>query len=109
MGKAHQNHNKTAQPKSETNELATRKKINTMNRKQTPIEISTQIHISLLNSAMGGSLEFQHQNPPALSIQYSPIYSECTLLHNQPQEPRKATNKHCTVKRKILKKIIKPH
>jgi hypothetical protein len=34
MGKAHQNQKKTAQPKSETNELATWKKINT--RKQTP-------------------------------------------------------------------------
>jgi hypothetical protein len=36
MGKAHQNQKKTAQPKSETNALATRKKINIINRKQTP-------------------------------------------------------------------------
>jgi hypothetical protein len=36
MGKAHQIQKKTAQPESETNALATRKKINTINRKQTP-------------------------------------------------------------------------
>jgi hypothetical protein len=41
MAKAHQNKKKTAQPKSETNALATRKKIDIMNRKQTsPIQSS---------------------------------------------------------------------
>jgi hypothetical protein len=60
MGKAHQIQKKTAQPKSETNALATRK-INTINRKQTPsIQSSTQTHMDLWNSAMGDSLQFQH-------------------------------------------------
>jgi hypothetical protein len=36
MGKAHQIQKETAQPKSETNELATQKKINTIHRKQIP-------------------------------------------------------------------------
>jgi hypothetical protein len=36
VGKAHQNQKKTAQPERETNALATQKKINTINRKQTP-------------------------------------------------------------------------
>jgi hypothetical protein len=35
MGKIHQNKKKTAQPKSETIALGTRKKINTINRKET--------------------------------------------------------------------------
>jgi hypothetical protein len=50
MSKAHQNQKKPAQPKNETNALATRKKINTINR-------------------IGDSLQFQHRNSPALSIQ----------------------------------------
>jgi hypothetical protein len=55
MGKAHQNEKKTAQPKCETNAPATRK-INTINRKQTPpIQSSTQNHMDLWNSAMGDS------------------------------------------------------
>jgi hypothetical protein len=71
--------------KSETNELATQK-INTINRKQTPpIQSSTQTHMEPWNSAMGDSLQFQYQNPPALSIQDSPIHSERTLVHKQPQ------------------------
>jgi hypothetical protein len=37
MGKAHQNQKKTAQPKSETNALASRKMINAIKGKQTPI------------------------------------------------------------------------
>jgi hypothetical protein len=82
MDKAHQKKNKTAQPKSETNALATRKKINTINRKQTtPIQNSTQTHLDIWNSAMGDILQFQHRNPPALSIQDSPIHSERTLVH----------------------------
>jgi hypothetical protein len=80
--KAHQNQKKTAQPKSEGNALATRKKVNTINRKQTPpIQSSTQTHMALWNSAMGDSRQFQHRNPPALSIQDSPIHSERTLIH----------------------------
>jgi hypothetical protein len=60
MGKAHQIQKKTAQPKSETNELVTRK-FNDINRKQTPpIQRSTQTHMDLRNSAMGDSLQFQH-------------------------------------------------
>jgi hypothetical protein len=40
---------------NETNELATCKKTNTINRKQTPpIQSSTQTHNDLWNSAMGG-------------------------------------------------------
>jgi hypothetical protein len=86
MGKAHQNQKNTAQPKSETNAEAT--KINTIIRKQTPpVQSSTQTHIDLWNSAMGDSLQFQHQNHPALSIQGSPIYSERTLVHKQSQDP----------------------
>jgi hypothetical protein len=76
MGKAHQNQKKTVQPKSETNALATRKKINTVNRKQTPpIQSSTQTHMDICNSAMGDSLQFQHRNLPATSIQDSLRYS----------------------------------
>jgi hypothetical protein len=60
MGKAHQNKKKTAQPKSETNALATRKKINTINRKQTPPIQSNRTHMDLWNSAMGDNLQFQH-------------------------------------------------
>jgi hypothetical protein len=55
MGKAHQIQKKRAQPESETNEVATREKMNTINRKQTPpIQSSTQTHMNLRNSAMGG-------------------------------------------------------
>jgi hypothetical protein len=63
VGKAHQNQKKTAQPKSETKALATRKKSNTINRKQTPIQSSSETHMDLWNSAMGDSLQFQHRNP----------------------------------------------
>jgi hypothetical protein len=67
MGKAHQNQKKTAQPKSETNALATRKKIKNINRTQTPtIQSSTQTHMDLWNSAMADILQLQHRNPPAL-------------------------------------------
>jgi hypothetical protein len=59
MGKAHQNKKKTAQPEGEINALATRKKINTINRnKTTPTQSSTQTHMDLWNSAMGDSLQF---------------------------------------------------
>jgi hypothetical protein len=57
---------------------ATRKKINTVNRKQTSIQSSTHTHMDLWNSAMGYGLKSQHRNPPALPIQDSPIHSECT-------------------------------
>jgi hypothetical protein len=68
MGKAHQMQRKTAQPKNETNALATWK-INVINREQTPpIQSRTQTHMNLWNSAMGDSLQFQHRNPPVLSI-----------------------------------------
>jgi hypothetical protein len=63
--------------------------------KQTPpMQSSTETHMDLLNSAMGGSLYFQHQNPPALSIQDSLIRSERTLVHKQPQDPWRSTNEH---------------
>jgi hypothetical protein len=56
MGKAHQIQKKTALPKTEISGLAARK-INTINRKQTPpIQSGTQIHMDLWNSAMGDSL-----------------------------------------------------
>jgi hypothetical protein len=45
-------------------------------------------------AAMVGSLQFQHRNPPALSIQDSPIHSERTLVHKQSQNPWRSTNKH---------------
>jgi hypothetical protein len=66
MGKAHQNEKKTAQPKSETNPLATQKMIN--RNQTTPIQSSTQTRIDLWNSDKGGRLHFQHRNSPALSI-----------------------------------------
>jgi hypothetical protein len=82
------NKKKTAKPKSETNKLATQKKINTINRKQTPpTQSTTQTHMDLWNRAMGYSLQFQHLNPPALSIQDSPFHSERTLVHKQSQDP----------------------
>jgi hypothetical protein len=60
MDKAHQNKKKTAKPESEINEMGTRK-INTINREQTPpIQSSTQTHMDLWNSATGDSLQFQH-------------------------------------------------
>jgi hypothetical protein len=86
MGKAHKNQKKPAQPKSETNAL-TPWKINTINSKQTPPIQSSQTHLDLRNSAMGDSLSFQHRNPPALPIQDSPIHSERTMVHKQPQDP----------------------
>jgi hypothetical protein len=46
---------------------------------------SVQTHLNLWNSAMGDSLQFQHQNPQELSIQDSPIHSECTWIHKKPQ------------------------
>jgi hypothetical protein len=61
MGKAHQNNKKKAQPINEINALATKKKNNTINGKQTsPIQSSTQTHTDLWNSAVGDSLQFQH-------------------------------------------------
>jgi hypothetical protein len=88
MGEAHQNKIKTAQPKSETNALAARKKINTVNRKQTsPIQSNTQISMDLWDSVMGDSLKFQHRNPPTFSIQDFPSHSERTLVHKQSQDP----------------------
>jgi hypothetical protein len=50
--------------------------------------------MDLWNSAMGDSLQFQQRNSPALSIQDSPIHSECTLVHKQPQGPWRSTNEH---------------
>jgi hypothetical protein len=48
MGKAHQIKKKIAQPKSKTNALATQKKINIINRKQTPpIQSSIQTNMDL--------------------------------------------------------------
>jgi hypothetical protein len=43
------------QGQSETNTLSTRKKINTINTEQTPfLQISTQTHMDVWNSAIGG-------------------------------------------------------
>jgi hypothetical protein len=42
---------------------------------------------------MGDGLQFQHRNPPALSIQESPIHSERTLEHKQ-HDPWRSTNEH---------------
>jgi hypothetical protein len=87
MGKALEIQKKTALPKRETNELPTQKKLNSINRKQTPVQSSTQTLLDLWISAMRESLQFRHRNPQALSIQDSPIHSERTLLHKQPQHP----------------------
>jgi hypothetical protein len=51
VGKVHKSEKKTAQPKSETNVLATQKKINTINIKQTPTQSSTQNKMDIWNSA----------------------------------------------------------
>jgi hypothetical protein len=84
MNKEHQTQKKTAQPKSGTNALATRKKINTIDRKETPpIQSRTQTHGIQLR---GDSVQFQHRNIPALSIQDSPIHSERILVHKQPPD-----------------------
>jgi hypothetical protein len=83
MGRAHENQKK----KSETNALATQKKIHTVNRRQTPIQSSTQTHMDLWISAMGDSHQFQHRNRSVFSVQYFPIHSESTLIHKQPQDP----------------------
>jgi hypothetical protein len=56
MGKAHQNQRKTAQPKSETNAIATQKKINTINRKQTP-ETHWTYGIQLRGTASNSNME----------------------------------------------------
>jgi hypothetical protein len=65
------------------NALATQRII-TINIKQTPpIQSSTQTHTDLCNSAMGDSLQFQHRNPTALSIQGFPIHSERTLVNKK--------------------------
>jgi hypothetical protein len=37
---------------------------------------------------------FPGVDPPALSIQDSPIHSERTLVHKQPQDPWRSTNEH---------------
>jgi hypothetical protein len=65
-------------------------------------------------SATGERLQFQHQNPPAHSIQDSPIQCESTLLHKQPQDPWRSTNERSAqwnkkVEYHMPKKIIKPY
>jgi hypothetical protein len=62
--------------------LATRRKINTVNRKQTPaIQSGTETHMDLWNSAMGDSLKFQHRNPPAFSVVYYGSLSDPFWAH----------------------------
>jgi hypothetical protein len=72
--------------------LATQKKINTSNRKQTPlIYSSTQTHKDLWNSAMGASLQFQHQNLQPFqsqtlqSILNTPWYTNNQRIHDDLQ------------------------
>jgi hypothetical protein len=61
LGKDHQSHKKPAQPKGETNALATRMKSNIINRKETPsIQSSTENLLDLWHSGIGSSLIFQH-------------------------------------------------
>jgi hypothetical protein len=67
VGKAHQTQKKTAEPKSETNELATRK-INTINSKQTPPVQVVLKDIWIYAIQLWERLQFQHRNPPALLI-----------------------------------------
>jgi hypothetical protein len=81
MSKAHQNPENTAQTKNEGNALAAHR-VNTINRKQTPMQSSTQTRMDLWNSAMEDSLQFQHQNPPALSIKHSPILNAPWYINN---------------------------
>jgi hypothetical protein len=58
------------------------------------------------NSAMGDSLQFQHRNPPALSIQESPIHTERTLVHKQAPDPWSYTNVHSAQWNKTYVPII---
>jgi hypothetical protein len=91
MGKAYQTQKKIAQLKSETNALATRK-MNAVSRKQTArMQSSTPTHMDLWNSGMKDSLQFQHRNPPELSIQDTPVHSECTLVHNHRKDQQMST------------------
>jgi hypothetical protein len=49
----------------------------------TPLRmIIRKLYNIFFNLAMADSLKFQHQNPSALSIQDSPIHSECTLVQD---------------------------
>jgi hypothetical protein len=62
----------------------------------------------------GDSLQLQHWNLTALSIQDSPIHSERSMAHKQPQDPWRSTNEHSAqwnkkVKYQILEKIRKPY
>jgi hypothetical protein len=114
-GQSTSNQKKPCQSKSETNALATREKINIINRKQTPpVQSRTLTNMDLRNSAMGDSLQFQHRHFPALPIQDSPIHSERTLVHKRSQDPWRSTNEHSAqwnkkVECQALKQIRKPH
>jgi hypothetical protein len=78
--------------KNETNALASRKKFNTISRKQTPpIQISTQTHMDLLNSAMGtasySNIEIlqRFQSKILRSILNAPLYKNNRRIHEDIQ------------------------
>jgi hypothetical protein len=63
---------------------------NTIKRKQTPpIQSSGPMEFSY-----GGQPPIPISKSSSASIQVSPIYSECTLVHKQPQDPWISTNEH---------------
>jgi hypothetical protein len=74
--------------------LLGRRSIRSIESKLLYIYSNTQIYSDIRNSAMGDSLQFHQRNPPALSVQDSPIHSERTLVHKQPQDPRRSTNEY---------------
>jgi hypothetical protein len=73
------------------------------------IQSSTQTHMDLWNSAMGDSLQFQHE---ILQRFQSKTLRSILNAHKQPQDPWRSANEHSTqwnkkVEFQILKKIIK--
>jgi hypothetical protein len=80
IGKAQQSQKKSAQPKSETSKLLLYKAV------LKPIW------------TYGDSLQFQPRNPPALPIKDFPVYSECSFVCKQLQDPCRLPNEHSEIK-----------
>jgi hypothetical protein len=110
MAEAHQNQEKTAQLKSETNALATWKN-NAINRKQTPIQSSNQTPMDLWNSAMGttSNSNFEilqrFQSKTLQSILNATWYINNHRIHEDLQMNTVLSE----IKKLNTKKIGKPH
>jgi hypothetical protein len=92
MGKAHQNKKKTPEPKSEINALATRKKINTVNRKQTPpiqsiLKPIWTYEIQLWGTASNSNIEILQrlQHRTLRSILNAPWFINNHMIHEDLQ------------------------